>query len=240
MICGSAPATCRNRSNTRPRPATCSRSSAARPSMCSRCWTRWSKPPPGFAAPIPATSRIARARSTATVGRTRKCSERRVLRRSSAPATDFVPGRDSDHRTGGCSKGRVVHITDVRRRSRTTRCPRLWRPGDRTILGVPAAARGRADRHDYLWRGNGSSRSPSGRSNWCAPSPTRRSSRSRTRGCSANCRPARATSKNRSNTRPRPATCSRSSAARPPMCNRCWTQWSKRPPGFAAPIPQRS
>jgi hypothetical protein len=28
----------------------------------------------------------------------------------------------------------------------------------------------------------------------------------RMRGCSANCRPARATSKNRSNTRPRPAT----------------------------------
>ena len=26
------------------------------------------------------------------------------------------------------------------------------------------------------------------------------------------------------NTRPRPATCSTSSAARPPMCSRCWTQ----------------
>jgi GAF domain-containing protein len=25
-----------------------------------------------------------------------------------------------------------------------------------------------------------------------------------------------------------------------PMCNRCWTQWSKRPPGFAAPIPETS
>jgi GAF domain-containing protein len=34
------------------------------------------------------------------------------------------------------------------------------------------------------------SRTPSGRSNWCAPSPTRRSSQSRMRGCSANCRPA--------------------------------------------------
>ena len=33
-----------------------------------------------------------------------------------------------------------------------------------------------------------------------------------------------ATSKNRSNTRLRPATYSTSSAARPPMCNRCWTQ----------------
>src|SRR6516225_7394872 len=65
-------------------------------------------------------------------------------------------------------------------------------------------------------------------------------SRSRTLDCSANCRPARATSKSRSNTRPRPATCSRSSAARPPMCSRCWTKWSKRPSGFAAPIPETS
>ena len=65
-------------------------------------------------------------------------------------------------------------------------------------------------------------------------------SRWRTLDCSANCRPARATSKSRSNTRPRPATCSRSSAARPPMCSRCWTQWSKRPSGFAAPIPETS
>src|SRR5262249_24602983 len=59
-------------------------------------------------------------------------------------------------------------------------------------------------------------------------------------GCSASCRPARATLKNRSNTRPRPATCSRSSAARPPMCNRRWTQWSKRLLGFAPPMAQRS
>ena len=25
-------------------------------------------------------------------------------------------------------------------------------------------------------------------------------------------------------------------SALPPMCNRCWTPWSKRPPGFAAPL----
>ena len=120
--------------------------------------------------------------------------------------------------------------------TRTTRCPRLWRPGDAPCLGCRCCAREPCSARS-ISRGSGSSRSPSGRSNWCAPLPTRRSSRWRMRGCSANCRPARATSKNRSNTRPRPATCSTSSAARPPMCNRCWTQWSKRPPGFAAPIP---
>jgi GAF domain-containing protein/very-short-patch-repair endonuclease len=59
-------ATSKNRSNTRPRPARCSTSSAARPPMCSRCWTQWSKPPPGFAAPIPRRSQYARARFTAT------------------------------------------------------------------------------------------------------------------------------------------------------------------------------
>ena len=41
-------------SNTRPRPATCFRSSAARPSICSRCSTRCSRLPPGCAAQISA------------------------------------------------------------------------------------------------------------------------------------------------------------------------------------------
>ena len=117
--------------------------------------------------------------------------------------------------------------------TRTTRCPKLWRPGDAPCSGCRCCARGPCSARS-ISRGIGSSRSPSGRSNWCAPLPTRRSSRWRTRGCSANCRPARATSKNRSNTRPRPARCSTSSAARPPMCNRCSTQWSKRPPGSAS------
>ena len=39
--CASAPTTCRNRSNTRPRRAMCSRSSANRLSTCGRCWRRW-------------------------------------------------------------------------------------------------------------------------------------------------------------------------------------------------------
>ena len=149
----------------------------------------------------------------------------------------FVPGRDSV--TGRVAlEGRVVHVEDIRR-SRTTRCPRVWRPGGARHSGCRCCARELCSARS-ISRGNGSSRSPSGRSSWCAPLPTRRSSRWRTRGCSVNCRPARATSKNCSNTRQRRATCSRSSAARPPMCNRCWTQWSKRPLGFAATIPQRS
>ncbi len=46
--CGSAPATSRSRLNTRPRPATCSRSSAVQRSICNPCWTRSLKPPPAY------------------------------------------------------------------------------------------------------------------------------------------------------------------------------------------------
>ena len=45
-------ATLKNHSNIRQRPAMCLRSSAARPSPCSRCWTRWSKLPRGSATAI--------------------------------------------------------------------------------------------------------------------------------------------------------------------------------------------
>ena len=132
-----------------------------------------------------------------------------------------IPGRGSI--AGRVAlEGRVVHVEDIRA-DPDYALPETVASGRRTQLGVPLL-RDSGQSASSCLRGNGSSRLPSGRSSWCAPLPTRRSSRSRMRGCSANCRPARVTSKNRSNTRPQPATCSRSSAARPPMCNRCWTQ----------------
>jgi GAF domain-containing protein len=119
-------------------------------------------------------------------------------------------------------EGRFVQIEDIRT-DPDFAVPEAVASGRRTALAVPLLREG-----PCLARlpstGSGSSRSPSGRSNWCGPLPTRPSSRWRMRGYSVNCRPARATSKNRSNTRPRPATCSTSSAARPPMCSRCWIQ----------------
>ena len=92
----------------------------------------------------------------------------------------------------------------------------------------PAVARRASRLETSTWRASEFSRSPNGRSSSSAPSPTRPSSRSRMRGCSANCSSARATSRNRSSTRPRRATCSKSSAARPSTCSRCSIRWSKR------------
>ena len=133
----------------------------------------------------------------------------------------IVPGRDSIPARVAL-EGRVVHVADIRADPDYAQRETVA-SGRRTMLGVPLLRQGEVLGTINLAR-NGSSRSPSGRSNWCAPLPIRRSSRWRTRGFSVNCRRARATSKNCSNTRPRPATCSTSSAARLPMCNRCWTQ----------------
>jgi two-component system, NtrC family, sensor kinase len=99
----------------------------------------------------------------------------------------IVPGRDSI--AGRVAlEGSVVHIADIRA-DPDYAVPRLWRPGDSPSLGSRCCAKGPCSVR-LLSRGSGSSRSPSGRSNWCAPLPTRQSSRSRMRGCSASCRPA--------------------------------------------------
>ena len=57
--------------------------------------------------------------------------------------------------------------------------------------------------------------SPTSRSHWCRISPRRRSSPSRTRGCSTNCASAPTISPNRWSSRRQPPRCCRSSALRP-------------------------
>ena len=100
-----------------------------------------------------------------------------------------VPGRGSI--VGRVAlEGRVVHIEDIRADPGHHAVPEAVAAGRRTVLGVPLLREGAVLGIDCSRAEASRSRSPSGRSNWCAPSPTRRSSRWRTRGCSANCRPA--------------------------------------------------
>jgi GAF domain-containing protein len=139
----------------------------------------------------------------------------KVRQREIVPGRDSVPGRVA-------LEGGVVHIADIRA-DPDFAWPETVASGRRTMLGVPLL------RNSELIGTISLSRMrvepfTERQIELVRTLPTRRSSRWRMRGCSANCRRARATSKNRSNTRPRPATCSTSSAAPPPMCNRCWTQ----------------
>ena len=137
-IAGPHRTTSKNCSNTRPQRATCSRSSAARPRMCNRCWTQWPKRPSGFAAPTPERSQYARARSTAMWRPPRCCSGRRTIGRPGAseplsPVATASPGGWRS-KAGSC----MLRTSSL---IRTTCCPRSWRPA-RTILGVPLLREG--------------------------------------------------------------------------------------------------
>jgi len=95
-------------------------------------------------------------------------------RGASRPDPNTITGRAVNERG-------IVHIHDVA-------ADPSYPPGPITIgkmrtgLGSHCCARGNQSAcfHSH---GSGSSRLPNGRSSWCAPSPTRRLSRSRTRGC---------------------------------------------------------
>jgi len=139
----------------------------------------------------------------------------------------LVPGRES---VAGrvALEGRVVHVADITA-DPDYALPKVVVSGRRTILGCrccakePWSARSISTGDEY-------SRSPSGRSNWFAPLPTRRSLRSRTRGCLANCRPAptnwpcaTANSVSASNISQLPSTCSRRCRPRRAIRSRCST-----------------
>jgi len=99
----------------------------------------------------------------------------------------IVPGRETLHGRVAL-EGRVVHVADIRA-DPDFAFPESAASGRRTVLGVPLLREGAVLGTINLAR-KGSSHTPSDKSTWCAPLPTKRSSRSRTRGCSASCRPA--------------------------------------------------
>ena len=83
----------------------------------------------------------------------------------------IVPGRDSVHARVAL-EGRIV-LSRTSALTRTTRGPALWNLGAAACLGCRYYARALCLARSFS-PGNGSSRSPSGRSSWSAPFPTRR------------------------------------------------------------------
>jgi two-component system, NtrC family, sensor kinase len=87
-----------------------------------------------------------------------------VSQRSIVPGRETISGRVA-------LEGGVVHVADVSA-DPDYGSPEAVASGRRSYLGVPLRREGPCSA-PFLSRGSGSSRSPSGRSSWCAPSPTR-------------------------------------------------------------------
>ena len=130
---------CANRCSSRPPPPTCSRSSAARPSICRRCSTRWSSRPRGCARP---TWRPFIARR-ATVYR--HAASYRLLARHHATTCEAHPVR------AGSGHDRWASCARRQRRSCRRRAGRSGihvgampqkMGGYRTMLGVPLLREG--------------------------------------------------------------------------------------------------
>ena len=135
---------CANRCSSRPPPPTCSRSSAARPSICRPCSTRWSSRPRGFARRIRRALfrregtgysargelRLLHANSTSTV-RTVFRSSQDGIRLS---GERLARRQDRSHRR--CSRRPGIHLVRGAKRL----------GGVRTMSRRAAAAGGRSDR----------------------------------------------------------------------------------------------
>ena len=154
---------------SRPRPRTCSRSSAVPRSTCSRCWTRWSN-----------RRRVCAQAETAFIFLRDGAVYRLAANHGfSREFEDFVrahpisPGR-------GTLAGRVaveaaiVHIPDVLEDPEYTWQEAQERGGMRTMLGVPLLRQGTPIGVLQAHAPVPSSRSPTSRSSSSPPSPTRR------------------------------------------------------------------
>ena len=159
--CSSA-TNCANRCSSRPPPPTCSRSSAARPSICSPCSIRWSKsaarlcdadmrchlPPAGMVVSVLQRHDDCRRSSQACIAQHPIAAGRGVVGRSNCLKAERFIFRTSLP---------IPEYTCLER-AEDRRLP--------TMLGVPLMREGRADRRDRPDAQRRCSRSPTSRSSW--------------------------------------------------------------------------
>ena len=170
--CASAPTISANRWSSRPRPRTCSRSSAARRSICKPCSTRWSNRRPGCATRTSAWL-FRREGDQFYCGRGLQPCDRRALADRRIFQDESIHA-DRSSVTGRCAlEGRVIHVADVladpeykwQRRTRDRWLPRGARRA--------AVARWKRRSGSSSCRKKVPSHSPTSRSSWSQPSPTR-------------------------------------------------------------------
>ena len=171
-IAGSAPTISPNRCSSRPPPPTCSRSSAARRSTCRRCSTRWSI---GRAAVRRRQGAIIfQRKGDASIGSVANYGFSRECRWSTSRTSAVEPGRGTRDRTRAAG-GQDQSISPMCWPTRSTPGPeaqaarRLPHHARRA-----AAARGRRRSASCPDARRGAARSPTSRSSWSRPSPTRR------------------------------------------------------------------
>ena len=106
--------------------------------VCNRCWTRWPKRPPGFAAPISPGSRYARARSTAMWRAPRRGLRRTPSNGRSCASEPLSPVATASPAGWRSKAGSCMSRTSALIRS--THFPEMWRPGDAPCLGSRSCA----------------------------------------------------------------------------------------------------